>query len=197
MDILKQAYNEYLEYLKNNKQISFLEFAYNHPNKSLAGDIEIVDKEDNVIGIKNFIDARYFKDTIRGSAVITFKDNLYKEILVTKRSKYQIFDPLKLCFPSGSLNLNENYLEGAKREYFEELYCGKIKDLEFEFLFKIRNHLVVYRTIDNGPFSIDKEEVDSIEFVDINKLFKELDNPNNNLTMVTRLYLEEYKKFVK
>lgn len=164
--------------------------------------VDVVNDDDIVIGQE--LKSKCHKEKIlhRGACIFAFKDDSFKEILIQKRSKTKNVKPLKLCTPGGHVRVGETYLEGAKREFFEEQFNSKVnKDLKFDELFKIKKFtdndyefITAFRTVCKGPFTPDPVEVESTFFENVNLTLKKInENPEDYLGS-TRLLLEEYKK---
>ncbi len=139
-------------------------------------------------------------DFSRGSNILVFKDDSFQEVLIQKRSMEKKRSPGKFCTPGGSLKFDETHIDGAKREFFEEMFnSGKIDDsFKFEKLFEIdktkNEHIEVFRTVSKGPFSPDPKEVEGAFFENISILMEKINESPENYTSTTRLLLKEYKK---
>lgn len=164
--------------------------------------IDVVDENDNVIGQELKSNCHKNKILHRGANIFVFKDKSFKEILLQKRSKSKRSNPSKICTPGGHLGVGESYLEGAKREFFEEQFNSKVNDnFEFEDLFKIKKftdddyeYMTLFRMICEGPFTPDPEEVEFSYFEDINEVLTKIDEESENYTQTTILLLKEYQK---
>ena len=165
--------------------------------------VDIVDENDNVIGQE--LRSKCHKEKIlhRGVNIFVFKDNSFKEILLQKRSVQMKSYFGKLCTPGGHIQPGETFLEGAKREFFEEMHNTKIRDndIQFEELFKIKKFtdndyefMTLFRIVSKGPFHPDPLEVENYFFEDINKTFKKIKTEPEKYTGTTILLLKEYKK---
>ena len=165
--------------------------------------IDIVNEWDQIIGQE--LKSRCHKEKIlhRGSGIFVFKDNTYKEILLQRRSMQKESNPGDLCIPGGHLQVGETYIEGAKREYFEEMYNSKYSKgkIQFEELFKIKKFadndhefITLFRTIDSGPFKPDLSEVESYRFENIDQIFKKIKAKPKNYTQTLILLLKECKE---
>ena len=163
----------------------------------------IVDESDNVIGQE--LKSKCHKEKIlhRGSNIFVFSDKSLNKIFLQKRSLRKKLNPGQLCTPGGHIQVGESYLDGAKREFFEEMLNSKIgnKNLEFEKLFKLKKFtdndyefMTLFRTVCSGPFSFDSLEVESGFFEDINETLKKIEIKPENYTGTTVLLLKEYKK---
>lgn len=161
--------------------------------------VDIVNEQDVVIGkeTKDFCHANHLLH--RGTMVLCFKDNSFRELLLTKRSLTKKANPGKICAPGGHVDAGETYLEGAKREFGEEMFDNQTEqNFQMEELFKIKKDvdndyefITVFRTIHPGPFNIDKVEVDSWYFEDIEMVCKKVKELPEEFTGTTRLVLKK------
>ena len=134
---------------------------------------------------------------------MAFKDNSYNEILIQKRSKNKEPSPGKLCTPGGHLNKGETYLQGAKREFFEEMHHESpiTEEKEFQELFKIKKKthqnyefITVFRLISDGPFKSDPSEVEDYYFENIEKIMQQIKDNPEMFTQTSIIILKEYAK---
>jgi isopentenyldiphosphate isomerase len=164
--------------------------------------VDIVDENDKVIRQEKKSVCHKNKILHRGVNIFVFKDKSYKEILLQKRSQTKKSNPSKICTPGGHLISGETYLQGAKREFFEEQFNSKInKNYTFEELFKIKKsthndyeYMTIFRIICEGPFSPDPKEVEISYFKDIKIVLKEIDENAEKYTPTTIILLKEYQK---
>ena len=164
--------------------------------------VDIVDEKDHIIGQE--LKSKCHKNKIlhRGSNIFVFKDKSFREILLQKRSLLKSENPGKLCTPGGHLQVGENYLHGAKREFFEEQFNSKIsRKIKFEQLFKIKKftdqdyeYMTLFRIVSKGPFSPDPKEVAGSFFENIKITLKKVEKEPDNYTGTTTLLLKEYQK---
>ncbi len=164
--------------------------------------IDMVDKNDIVIGKE--LKSKCHHDMIlhRGATIIVFKDKSYTEIIIQRRSRTST-KPGKLCLPGGHISSGENYLAGAKRELQEELFHNQElpREIEFEKLFKIKKSTdddpefhVVYRIVYDGHFNNDTGEVENYSWENIEETIKKIKKEPENYTETTILLLKEYKR---
>ncbi len=165
--------------------------------------IDIVDENDKVIGQELKSTCHKEKILHRSANILVFKDDSLKEILLQKRSMQKKSLPKKICMPGGHLQPDETYLEGAKREFFEEMYDSNNDTSKFQFeeLFKIKKFVdedfeftTVFRTVAKGPFTPDSTEVESYFFENIKETLKKLEEKTKNYTQTTILLIKKYKK---
>jgi 8-oxo-dGTP pyrophosphatase MutT (NUDIX family) len=165
-------------------------------------ELDIVDENDNVI--MQATKKHCHKNGLwhRGSAVLVFKDNSFKEVLIQRRSKKFVYCPDKLAYPAGHLDVGETYLEGVKREFHEEMFHEQeLPDLEYEELFKLKKttdndpvFLTIFRTVYGGPFNIYPKEVEDCYFEHIDKLILHMKEKPEEYTETAILITKEYKK---
>ena len=164
--------------------------------------INTVDENDVVTGEQ--LKSLCHRDKIlhRGASIFCFEDNSLKRVLINKRSVNKTVKPGALCIPGGHLAIGENYIDGAEREFTEEMlgsnFAGKIK---LEELFKIKKFtdndyefMTLFRTVCAGDFSPDPHEVESFYFEDIGDVIKEIKNVPEKFTGTTILLFNEYAK---
>ncbi len=141
--------------------------------------LDIVNEEDSVIGSASIQDIYDKKLLHRIVHVLIFDDK--GRIALQKRSKHKSFSPEHWCTSAGGhVQKGETYEQGALREYKEEL--GVEAELE---LFKkdffsdkrgIRKFLRIFKTTYNGPFNLNPEEVEKMEFFTIEEIQKLVDS---------------------
>jgi isopentenyldiphosphate isomerase len=167
--------------------------------------VDIVDKNDKVIGQESKNVCHKNKILHRGAMVLIFKDNTFKEILIQKRSSTKEKNPNQLAYMGGHVGAGETYLEAAKRELQEEMFHGKKlpNEIKLEELFKMikgkdadYEFMMVYRTIYPGPFTLDPAEVDSYFFINLDEITKHIKENIENYTgtcvLMTKKYLKRY-----
>jgi isopentenyldiphosphate isomerase len=168
----------------------------------MAEIVDVVDKNDNVIGQELKSKCHAEKLLHRCTNIFAFKDDSFKELLIQKRTLGKDIAPGRLCTPGGHVHAGEMYLDAAKREFFEEMYDSSVDDnLEFEELFKIRKYgdndpefMMVYRAVAPGPFYPDPIEVAGYYFEDIKKVFDDIENGSKEYMETTLELVKEYKK---
>ena len=128
----------------------------------------VVDKDDQVIGYRTRYDCHHDKSLIHRAVGIVITNDK-GEILLQKRSQKK--DTGKGLFDiasSGHVAKGESYREAAKRELKEEL--GVTASLTFvkKFLLHLPHETEfdeIFRAHHNGPFKVNKEEIDAVFFV--------------------------------
>jgi isopentenyldiphosphate isomerase/NTP pyrophosphatase (non-canonical NTP hydrolase) len=131
-----------------------------------------VDEDDKVLGKVSRKDSMHHNLWHRGTGIFVF--NSKGELLIPKRSKNKERRPSywDVLF-GGYVDYGESYEEAAKRELFEE--AGIKTGLKFLFKLKYsdqesKNHGAIFKTISDGPFNFQKEEVEETIFITLEKL---------------------------
>ncbi len=160
--------------------------------------VDVVNEEDEVIDQQPRRKCHQEGLLHRGSTVIVYRTHEKKELLMQRRSREKMSNPGKLCFTGGHLKAGTSYRDGARREYFEELYSGKEGDLELEELGKIRKSadddhefMKIFEAIDGGPFDPDNEEVEELMFYGKDKLSEMMETVPETFTETTLRVAEE------
>ncbi len=127
----------------------------------------VVDKNDKILGHKTRKECHSNKNLIhRSVAVIIINDK--REILLQKRSKLKKKWPgMYTISATGHVGKGETYKQAARRELQEEI--GVTSRLSFIDKFIKGDGLetemmAIYKTRYNGPFTINKQEVEKVEF---------------------------------
>lgn len=128
----------------------------------------IVDEKDNVVGYKTRFECHHNKNLIhRVTNIAIF--NTKGEILLQKRSMTKdLYPGFFTLSASGHVSKGESYEQAAKREMEEEIGLKNIpikevakkiveSDEETEML-------TLYKGICEGPFSFQKDEIQSVKF---------------------------------
>ena len=166
--------------------------------------IDIVNKEDVVIG-KTFYKECHEKGlTHRSSSVFIFKDDSLGEILLTKRNP-NVVEHDKFCNVGGHVESGGNYFETARKELQEEIFwehelpdgielkeLGKIfyNDMPHNYEFDM-----VYYAIYSGPFfSNPKETKGKLEF---HKIEEVADETKKNPNKFTVAFLRQFDKLME
>ncbi len=133
----------------------------------------VVDENDKILGYQTRYNCHHDKNLIhRAVGAVIFNDK--GEILMQKRNMSKDTDPgLYTLSMSGHVGKGEDYEESAEREMYEEL--GIKTDLIFakKFLLEMENETemeVIYKVTHNGPFKIDKTEIEKVEFFKVEEL---------------------------
>ena len=156
-----------------------------------------VDEEDNVIEKVSRKEMRSKNLCHRGTGILTF--NSHGDILVHKRNNTKdLFPGYYDMTNGGAVEFGESYEESAKREIEEEIGA---KDVKLQFLFKFKYDkgdnncfISVYKMIYDGKITFQKEEIESGEFMSVEKLKKMINikpfSPDS-ISLFNK-YLEEY-----
>lgn len=128
----------------------------------------VVDKNDKIIGYRTRGECHTNKSLIhRGVGVIVFNDK--NEILLQKRSKTKDICPSFFEISTGGhVNKGETYKQSALRETQEEIGIKPKVKFIVKFLYEYEQETemdVVFTATHNGPFNINNDEVESIQFV--------------------------------
>ncbi len=156
--------------------------------------LNIVNEKDEVIGKAEY--SQIYKDKLphRIAHVLIFNKN--GEMALQIRSKNKSFCPG--CFSTsagGHVQSGENHQQGALRELKEEL--GIVLPLTLiaksEYLGKeqINKFLSIYKAESEGPFNFNKDEVENIEFISLDKI-KLLLKTSDKFHPELRFILEKY-----
>ena len=138
--------------------------------------LDVVNENDEVTGRASY-NAIYEKLLIhRIVHILIFNES--REMLLQLRSNNKDFCPLHLgTSVGGHIRAVESYEDAAKREFQEEL--GTSTDIKFlrkdfyvdnKFNIGLKKFLGVFTTTFTGPFKINPEEVDKIEFLSLGKI---------------------------
>ncbi len=134
--------------------------------------LDIVDKEDNIIGKASRDEVYQKKHRHRIVHILIFNEN--NEMALQLRSNKVLFCPQHWCTSAGGhVRSKEKYEEAALREYEEELGIrSNLEHLDKIYYQSdvISKFLNIFITKYNGPFQVDEEEVEKIDFFSINKI---------------------------
>ncbi len=135
--------------------------------------IDVVNERDDVISRTSHDDIYKYKLTHRIVHVLIFNDE--GKMAIQLRSAQKSYMPLHWSTAvGGHVQSGENYLEAAKREAQEEIGIESDLELLFKDYYigeqKINKFLAIYKTIYNGPFELNSEEVDKVEFFTIEEI---------------------------
>ena len=138
---------------------------------------DIIDQNDNVIGQASREETH--KKGLLHRVVDIFIFNSQGEILLQKRSEKKDTNPGLWTFSAGGhVESGNGWLETACKELQEELGIKTELEEIGTFVSKDPNHpnqmIKTFTGIHEGPFNFDKVEVDSVEFVKIGKLKREI-----------------------
>lgn len=133
----------------------------------------VVDKNDQIVGYKTRKECHSNKNFIhRSVAIVVFNDR--GEILLQKRSALKKkWQGMYTISATGHVGKGESYKQAALRELKEEI--GITSKLRFIAKFIKGDGLeteimTIYKTRYNGPFTINTQEVESVEFFSIEQI---------------------------
>jgi len=160
--------------------------------------IPIVNEKDEVVDIKGISEAHKYGLIHR--EVYVYLINLDGGVLLQKRKDNGLWDHSA----AGHFSSTESYVDGAKREFEEELgvkiEARDLKEIGYERIntikpnkknFRFVKIYVVKKDITLENFKIDRTEVEDIKFFDKNELRKLLQQPNF-LTGSAKSLIEKY-----
>ena len=139
--------------------------------------IDVIDENDNIIGKEER--SVCHKEGLRHRGVGTIVINSNGNILVERRSVEKITNPGKLGIIGGHIDSGESYEDAVKREVEEEI--GVRGDIRFLFQMnwkedkgdiKEREICKIFLLKHDGPFNIDKEEIQEVMFFSPKELKK-------------------------
>jgi len=157
--------------------------------------VEIVDENDFVVGIATRKEMRTKMLRHRTSFVLVF--NSRGEIFITKRASCKDYEPGKWEIGQGGvMEQGETYEENAKRELMEELGIESSLEYLFDFHFdseRVRYIAKAYRTKHNGPFELQKNEIEEGKWITLDALRKEIEQNPERFTEDSPEFLREYE----
>ncbi|MBI4895740.1 MAG: NUDIX domain-containing protein [Candidatus Aenigmarchaeota archaeon] len=138
--------------------------------------VDTVDENDNVIGKTTKKEAHQKKLIHRIVHILII--NSEGDLLIQKRSMNMSTYPGYWTSPAaGHVTSGDDYEETAHRELKEELSInaklekiGLVRSYEDEHM----QNIMIFLTNHNGPFKVDDNEIEKIEFVKIGKLKREI-----------------------
>jgi len=140
--------------------------------------LDVVDSNDQVIGHASKADVHARKLTHRISHVLIF--NKEGKIALQKRDKNLAFAPSHWCTSAaGHVRSNETYEQAAHRECMEEIGIDGALKLVWKEQFDsngTRLFLGVFRFQHDGPFTLNPEEVERIDFFSLAEIRQMLEN---------------------
>jgi len=156
--------------------------------------LDIVDDQDEVVGkasIKEIYDKKLPHRIIH---VLIF--NSEGKIVLQMRSKEKKFCPQHWCTSvGGHVSSGESYEEAAGREFEEEL--GKSEEISligndvYEDGRGLKKFLRVFKTTFDGPFEINQEEVESVDYFSLEEI-QEMINKGEKFHPELLFLLEKY-----
>jgi len=158
-------------------------------------EITVVDGKDVVIGALVRSEMKKIEPICRVTYILIFND--INELLVQKRTMTKDLYPGLYDFAAGGVIMfNESYEESARRELKEELGIAAQMEEAGNVYFEDHSQGFLYRSwgrvfacCHDGPFILQPEEVESVEFMPLEKV---LSLPPSCVTPDTRQVLISY-----
>jgi isopentenyl-diphosphate delta-isomerase type 1 len=150
--------------------------------------LDVVDEDDQVIAVKTRGEIHAKGLMHRAVHILVF--NYQGDLFIQKRSMSKDECPgLWDTSAAGHVDSGEDYVSCAIRELSEEL--GIKVESALEFLFKLQpqistgmEHAVVYRYVDEGPFQLQKEEIDEGNWISKTEMDQRVGSADPTLTLV-------------
>lgn len=138
----------------------------------------VVDEHDKILGHRSRYDCHHDKKLIhRAVGVVILNDK--GEVLLQMRSRTKDTDPGKYAISaSGHVSKGETNYQTAQRELFEEIGIHTKLTFKKKYLMRMENETemeILFVGYHNGPFKIDKDEVDNVRFFKRNEITNILD----------------------
>lgn len=152
--------------------------------------LDVVDINDNVIDVLDR-DEVHEKNLLHREVII-FIINSHDEVLIQQRSSNKKSDPNKWGLCAGHVDSGEDVFDSALRETYEEVGLKlKKEDLIFidkELVMKDNNSHFNYMYYclcdwDASKFTIQKEELNEVKWMNINELIERLRNHDNDFCL--------------
>ncbi len=160
--------------------------------------IDIVDKNDNIVGIATRKEMRAKALRHRTAHLLVF--NSKGELFITKRAKIKDWEPGKWEIGQGGVvSHNETYEETAEREVGEELGieitpANPLSHL-FDFRYEsdqVRYLAKVFSCANDGPFALQESEIEEGKFISISDLKKALSQDQGQFTEDAAIFFKAY-----
>jgi len=153
--------------------------------------LDVVDMEDKVIDVRTRGDVHRLGLMHRSVHILIF--NTPGELFIQKRSMSKDSNPgLWDSSAAGHLESGEDYLDCAIRELGEELGIEVAAPLESLFRLPANQmtgmeHCAVYRCVTDGPFHLQKDEIDEGRWVGVSQMNRRVSENDQTLTPILRL----------
>lgn len=152
----------------------------------------IVDRDNRAVGVADRARMRVQGLIYRATYILVF--NRAGQLFLQLRSTGKdMFPGYYDAVAGGVLQAGEEYDASARRELFEELgICGEPLDRLFDFFYEDESNRVwgrAYRCIAEGPFSLQREEIDEGFFCPVDDVLAGRWQP---LTPDSRVVLQRY-----
>lgn len=160
--------------------------------------LDVVDENDRVIAVKTRGEIHTRGLIHRAVHILVFNDR--QQLFIQKRSMSKDENPgLWDTSAAGHVDSGEDYESCAIRELQEEL--GIELNLPLQYLFKMSpklsngmEHAVVYQCIDNGPFLLQKSEIDEGAWISIVDMDRRVESDDSSLTRVICEIWHQYRQ---
>jgi isopentenyl-diphosphate delta-isomerase type 1 len=158
--------------------------------------LDVVDESDQVVGVKPRGEIHAKGLMHRAVHILVFNDQ--KQLFIQKRAMNKDENPgLWDSSAAGHVDSGEDYLSCAIRELDEELDITVTSPLQFLFQLPPQpangmEHSAVYTYVDNGPFQLQKEEIDDGSWITNEQMNQrvEMDDPS-----LTRVLCQIWQRF--
>lgn len=169
--------------------------------------LDVVDGQNRVTRQASFEECHSQGLRHRGADIFIFKDRSMTELLIQKRNPHLKAEPGKfISSASGHVEAGETYEEGALREMREELFHKKeLSDITlvpistYPMTDRPTNHELVrlFYAFYPGPFFPDPEEVTRLDFVNLDKLRRDMGAHPEKYCVCFIRSMEEFDRFIK
>ena len=161
--------------------------------------LDVVDENDEVVSVKTRGEIHAKKLMHRAVHILVF--NYQGDLFIQKRSLNKDECPgLWDTSAAGHVDSGEDYTSCAIRELFEEL--GVIVKSPLECLFKLQpempngmEHVTVYSYVDEGPFELQKEEIDEGKWISKSEMDQRVGSADPTLTQVVCQIWRKFRQF--
>lgn len=150
--------------------------------------LDVVDENDQVIAVKTRGEIHAKRLMHRAVHILVFNDK--QQLFIQKRSMTKDENPgLWDTSAAGHVDSGEDYESCAIRELDEELGIQVKSSLQYLFqmspeLANGMEHAAVYRYDDEGPFQLQKEEIDEGNWISIAEMDQRVESVDPTLTQV-------------
>lgn len=165
--------------------------------------ILIVDNEDNIIGTKER-EERTYNDIVRVSGATIIDSN--NNILIAQRSFNKKYNGGKWTVSAaGTLEEGETYISNIIKEIQEELGIAVGEKELIPSLYGLENRdnsfyrqmYFIKKDIPISKIKIQKEEVENVKWIELDKLIESVNNNPNDFTSTFPIILETIIDFTK
>ena len=160
--------------------------------------LDVVNEDDEIIGVKSRGEIHALGLMHRSAHILVFNKN--HDLFIQKRSMSK--DNLPGLWDSsaaGHVDSGEDYHSCAIRELEEEL--GIAVTTSLEQLFRLQastitdmEHCIVYRTINEGPFELQPEEIDEGAWIGSGEMDRRTREEDPTMTLVLRFIWNKFRQ---